>query len=171
MMRIMRLNFHFNLCYLRWLHFHGLDRGWLSGWEASSGCWRGRKVNFADREFQDDFLSNVTIVVTFVISLLRWVVFEDDPTYVNFHENIESFQCHCRWFITDLTYQWWRDIRNCYVFRPRLQCCNVAMFFLIIQHMRLILNSFHNKGSLIVSETIIHYSKEVSNAPMPQCSV
>jgi len=26
----------------------------------------------------------------------RWVVFEQDTTFANFHENIESFQCHCR---------------------------------------------------------------------------
>jgi len=26
----------------------------------------------------------------------RWVVFEQDTMYANFHENIESFQCHCR---------------------------------------------------------------------------
>ena len=39
--------------------------------------------------------SKTDIMVLSAILLLRWVLFENDTTFANFHENIESFQCNC----------------------------------------------------------------------------
>ena len=71
-----------------------LIKGWLRRREVWSHCQGDWEVQYQKADLILT-ASKTDIMVLSAILLLRWVLFENDTTFANFHENIESFQCNC----------------------------------------------------------------------------